>query len=153
MAKSDSRRLAIVMPHLYPDLNKKTNPDGTFDNMLRPDLCDYILQNNSDGNGSFVVWQNSDIPEPTEQEIADAKEPAVDAHWWKLLRSKRDRLLKGSDWSQGADVPSDLKASYVTYRNDLRDLPTTATKPSFETLNTQSFKEWDIDSFMPSKPS
>ena len=152
MAKSDSKRLAIVMPHLYPDLNKKTLSDGTLDNMLRPDLCDYILQNNSDGNGTFVVWQNSEIPAPTAQELADAKEPAVDAHWWKLLRFRRDQLLVNSDWSQTPDVPSSIKDAWATHRQELRDLPTTVTKPSFETLNNQSFKEWNINSLMPTKP-
>ena len=152
MAKSDSKRLAIVMPHLYPDLNKKTNPDGTLDNMLRPDLCDYILQNNSDGNGTFVVWQNSEIPEPTAQELADAKEPAIDAHWWKYLRLQRNELLGESDWTQTPDIPSSIKDAWATYRQELRDLPSTVTKPDFETLNNQKVKDWNINLLMPTKP-
>tara|TARA_Y100000310_G_scaffold12402_1_gene12781 strand:- start:295 stop:525 length:231 start_codon:yes stop_codon:yes gene_type:complete len=62
-------------------------------------------------------------------------------------------LQVGSDWSQGIDVPSDLKSSYATYRTDLRDLPTTVSKPNFETLNNQSIKEWNINALMPTKPS
>jgi|TARA_Y100000296_G_scaffold84009_1_gene116250 L-rhamnose mutarotase len=139
MAQKDSRRLKIVMLYLYPDLENST-------------IGDYSLQNDSNGTRTFVVWHNNDIPEPTEQEIADAKEPALNAHWWKVLRVIRDILLVESDWSQGADVPSDLKASYATYRTDLRDLPDNVTKPDFDTLNNQSIKEWDISSLMPTKP-
>ena len=149
MAQKDSKRLSIVLPHLYPDL-KGTPPivNGEY----RPELADYLLRNDTNGTGTYVVWQNSEIPEPTAQEIADAKEGAVNASWWKGLRSKRDKLLQSSDWSQGTDIPSDLKTSYATYRTDLRDLPTAVTKPSFETLNNQSVSEWDIKSLMPTKP-
>ena len=143
MAISDSRRLNIVVPYLYPDLVNNGSESE-----------DYILQNDSDGNGTFIVWNNEEITKPTDQELADAKEEAINAHWWKILREKRDELLVDSDWSQGADVPDDLKASYVSYRNDLRDLPTTITKPNFDTLNGQEEIEWieDIDASMPSDP-
>ena len=143
MAISDSRRLNIVVPYLYPDLVNNGSESE-----------DYILQNDSDGNGTFIVWNNEEITKPTDQELADAKEEAINAHWWNVLRKERDKLLVDSDWSQGADVPDDLKASYVSYRNDLRDLPTTITKPNFDTLNGQEEIEWieDIDASMPSDP-
>jgi hypothetical protein len=142
MAQSDSRRLYMVLPYLYPDLENRK---------------DYNLENLSDGNGTQLVWLNTEIPEPTDQELAEAKEDAMNAYWWKRLRVVRDRLLIDSDWSQGADVPSDLKASYATYRTDLRDLPTTVTKPDVETLNNESNNEsvdngWNMKNFMPSKP-
>tara|TARA_Y100000310_G_C20520136_1_gene733231 strand:- start:70 stop:483 length:414 start_codon:yes stop_codon:yes gene_type:complete len=137
MAIQDSRRLNIVLSYLYPDLVN--------------DL-DYRLENASDGKGTYILWHNAEITEPTEQELADAKEGAMNAYWLKLLRKKRDKLLVDSDWSQGADVPSDLKLTYVDYRNDLRDLPTTVSKPSFDILNSQTFKEWNINSLMPTKP-
>ena len=90
--------------------------------------------------------------EPTAQQLSDAKEAAIDAYWWKLLRETRDGLLVDSDWSQGADVPNAVKSSYVTYRTDLRDLPTTVTKPDFATLNNQEIFDWKIDDLMPTKP-
>lgn len=40
----------------------------------------------------------------------------------RLLRKERDRLLAETDWSQGADVPTDLKSKYTTYRQALRDI-------------------------------
>jgi len=154
MAQKDSRRLSIVTEYLYPDLNKKINLDGRVSYELDPELQDFQLQNDGNERGTYIIWQRDDIPEPTEQELADAKEPAVNAAWWKGLRFKRDRLLKASDWSQGTDIPSALKDSYATYRQELRDLPTAVTKPSFEILNNQSVNKWheDIGNLMPSKP-
>ena len=149
MAQKDSRRLAMVMPHLYPDL-KGTPP--TVNGEYKPELADYLLRNDTNGTGTYIIWQNSEIPEPTAQELADAKEGAINAVWWKSLRFHRDRLLKDSDWSQGTDIPSDLKTSYATYRQELRDLPTAVSKPDYETLNNQSAEEWNIISLMPTKP-
>lgn len=123
-----------------------------YPNLENGGVGDYFLQNDSNGSGTFVVWNNNDIPEPTDQELADAKEDAMNAYWWKVLRVTRDILLVESDWSQGTDVPSDLKTSYATYRTDLRDLPANVTKPDFDTLNNQSIREWDISSLMPTKP-
>ena len=150
MAQRDSRRLSMVLPHLYPDL-KGTPP--TVNGEYKPELADYLLRNDTNGTGTNIIWQNTDISEPTAQELSDAKEGAVNASWWKGLRSRRDRLLQSSDWSQGTDIPSDLKTSYATYRTDLRDLPTAVTKPSFETLNNQEVDDWNIDDLMPTKPS
>lgn len=147
MTQSNSRRLYMVLPYLYPDLINDGSSEG-----------DYQLRNNSDGNGTFLVWQNDEITEPTEQELADAKEDAMNAYWWKRLRGKRNRLLVDSDWSQGADIPDALKTSYATYRTDLRDLPTTVTKPDVETLNNESNNDtmdngWNVGNLMPTKPS
>lgn len=147
MTQSNSRRLYMVLPYLYPDLINDGSSEG-----------DYQLRNNSDGNGTFLVWQNDEITEPTEQELAEAKEDAMNAYWWKRLRGKRNRLLVDSDWSQGADIPDALKTSYATYRTDLRDLPTTVTKPDVETLNNESNNDtmdngWNVGNLMPSKPS
>ena len=143
MAQRDSRRLSIVLPYLYPDLKSGLGRS--------PESGDYHLQN--DGDGTYLVWKNSEITEPTAQELADAKEDALNDFWWGFLRKRRNEKLVESDWSQGEDVPSDLKSSYVTYRNDLRNLPTTVIKSDFETLNNQSINEWNIDSLMPTKPS
>ena len=141
MAMSDSRRLNMVMAYLYPNLINNGNGTG-----------DYSLYNDSDGKGTYLVWHNAEIAEPTAQQLADAKEASVNAWWYKLLRVKRQRLLVRSDWSQGTDVPSAIKTEWATYRQKLRDLPTTVTKPSFETLNNQSDLEWNLKALMPSKP-
>lgn len=40
-----------------------------------------------------------------------------------IIRSQRDFLLSSSDWSQFSDVPDEIKTSYVSYRQALRDIP------------------------------
>jgi hypothetical protein len=49
---------------------------------------------------------------------------------WVLerLRLQRDELLKASDWTQVADSACD-KVAWATYRQALRDLPTSVTDP------------------------
>ena len=140
MSHELSKRLSIVLPYLYPNL---VNDRGLGDG-------DYSLQN--DGDGTYLVWTNSEITEPTAQQLADAKEAAVDADWWRLLRKGRDEKLKESDWSQGTDVPSSLKTEYATYRGKLRDLPTTVTKPAYADLIILEVTTSGIDDLMPTKP-
>lgn len=146
MAISDSRRLNLVLQHLHPSLNPGRLGDAT---------SDYYLVNNGNGAGTQLQWNNGGVSEPTAQQLADAKEPAMDAWWWKILRSRRTKLLVKSDWSQGADVPSSIKTEYATYRQELRDLPTTVSKPSFATLNTQESSTIadNIMALMPTEPS
>ena len=144
MAISDSRRLPMVLAHLYPSLKFDKGDGGT---------SDYEVRDEGDGV-QILVWKKEGVTEPTAQELANAKEDAVDAWWWKMLRKERDLRLVASDWSQGADVPSATKNAYVTYRTDLRDLPTTVNKPNFSTLNTQTDNTWfiNIKASMPSSP-
>lgn len=44
------------------------------------------------------------------------------------VRHQRDLELKQSDWTQGVDVPDSIKLPYQTYRQALRDLPSTITE-------------------------
>tara|TARA_R100001530_G_scaffold127505_1_gene96735 strand:- start:1 stop:438 length:438 start_codon:yes stop_codon:yes gene_type:complete len=142
MAIQDSRRLNMVLPYLFPDL-KNDAVDG-----------DYHLENQSDGTGTQLFWHTDKSAEPTAQELADAKEAAMPSYWLGLLRLWRNLDLKETDWSQGADIPSALKTSYATYRQQLRDLPTTVVVPSFETLNNMEGTEFDksVNDVFPTKP-
>ena len=47
---------------------------------------------------------------------------------WVILRKQRDQLLSSSDWTQMPDSPltDAKKAEWATYRQQLRDLPSTA---------------------------
>lgn len=44
------------------------------------------------------------------------------------MREKRNKLLAESDWTQVADAPVD-KAAWATYRQALRDIPSSADFP------------------------
>lgn len=55
------------------------------------------------------------------------------------VRHQRDLELKESDWTQGVDVPDSIKLPYQTYRQALRDLPSTIV-------------EWNQEVEWPTKP-
>ena len=77
-------------------------------------------------NYSDLNWQDSSKTKPTETEIntkisdLDAAEPM------RLLRKERNSLLDQTDWTQHDDVPSETKTKWQTYRQQLRDLPSSA---------------------------
>ena len=141
MSHELSKRLSIVLPHLYPNLvNDYVSGD-------------YYLFNASDGKGTQLMWQTTKVTKPTDTELANAKEAAVDADWWKDLRRIRNEKLIASDWTQGADVPSDIKTKWATYRTKLRDLPTTVSKPAYSELIKLEVTTSGIDALMPEEPS
>ena len=75
---------------------------------------------------SGIEWLDETQTKPTEAEIntkiteLDAAEPM------RLLRKERNSLLDKTDWTQHDDVPSETKTKWQTYRQQLRDLPSSA---------------------------
>ena len=74
----------------------------------------------------ITEWNSPDIIQPTQEEL-DAKlielkaaEPA------RQVREIRDRLLAESDWTQSRDVVLLNDTTWKRYRQDLRDLPASA---------------------------
>ena len=45
------------------------------------------------GKDLIDAFSRAPTQEPTEQELADAKEAAMNSHWWKVLRRRRNKLL------------------------------------------------------------
>lgn len=41
---------------------------------------------------------------------------------FRMVRKERDYLLRSTDWTQLPDVPENIKAMYLAYRSDLRDI-------------------------------
>ena len=112
--------------------------------ILRPD-AEWIA------NGdvySGIEWLDSGQTKPTETEINNKISELDAAEPMRLLREERFRLLLECDWTQGADVPNSIKTAWQTYRQELRDLPATAS-PSLD-----SNYDLDLTSVTwPSKPS
>ena len=52
-----------------------------------------------------------------------------DEYRWERIRIWRDSLLAASDWRMIEDAPWD-KSAWATYRQALRDLPSSVTDPS-----------------------
>ena len=79
-------------------------------------------------DGEFVsVVQVADM---SAEEIQAAKDSAM-----AQIRGQRNQLLKDCDWTQIADCTIPKKAEWTTYRQTLRDLPSTITEP-------RTFKDW-----------
>ena len=74
-----------------------------------------------------LQWHSDDITKPTLSQINAKITELEAAEPMRLLRKERDRLLKETDWTQGYDVPVGIKTNYITYRQKLRDLPSTST--------------------------
>jgi hypothetical protein len=64
------------------------------------------------------------------EEIQAAKDSAM-----ANIRGQRNQLLKECDWTQIADCTIPKKAEWTTYRQTLRDLPSTITEP-------RTFTDW-----------
>ncbi len=73
-----------------------------------------------------IYWDDETQTMPTEDEInakiaeLEAAEPA------RQVREIRDRLLAESDWTQSRDVVLLNDTTWKQYRQDLRDLPASA---------------------------
>jgi len=63
----------------------------------------------------------------------------IDAEAAASVRSQRNRLMAGSDWTQLADsqLSDSVKANWITYRQALRDLPTATGFPHTMTWPTK----------------
>ena len=83
------------------------------------DLSDILLE---DGEG--IVEGHYDR---ATQKIVDGVVTEYVADFFPLIRNKRNELLKESDWTQAVDspLPDSKKAEWTTYRQALRDLPST----------------------------
>ena len=80
-----------------------------------------------DPGGSTGYWVVDEAAETVVNNQAQANADAL-ATSWASLRTERNALLASSDWSQGADSPltDEVKAEWVTYREELRDFPESA---------------------------
>ena len=62
---------------------------------------------------------------------SDLDPETVPDDWWlERMRTQRDELLAGSDWTQAADDPTGNAAAWATYRQELRDAPASWTPAS-----------------------
>ena len=89
---------------------------------LRP-KTEWILDGNTYAG---LKWLDKSQTKPTEDEVnakiaeLEAAEPA------RQVREIRDRLLAESDWTQNRDVVLLNDTTWKQYRQDLRDLPASA---------------------------
>ena len=102
------------------------------------------------GNYSDIEWLDKTQLMPTEDEINAKITELETAEPTRQVRVIRDRLLAESDWTQNRDVILLNDTTWQQYRQDLRDLPASA---SF-TPSLDSNGDLDMSSVTwPTKPS
>ena len=83
-----------------------------------------------DENGKIQAVSVDLTEEETQSRQAEEAEAGTDAERaMKALREERNRKLAETDWSQGADVPDEIKNAYTSYRQALRDITNTHNNP------------------------
>ena len=102
----------------------------------------------TDDDYSTIQWMDSGNSLPS-IDVINAKIVELDtAEPMRLLRIERTNRLVKCDWTQGADVPNSIKTAWQTYRQQLRDLPTSSSPKLDE------FYELDLSSVTwPTEPS
>ena len=94
---------------------KYNNEIHTFDpHLLIP--CDEF-----DPDGNPIPGYGQTLKEFLGMTDAEAIAANLEGNW-NVVRFNRDNLLKECDWTQGADVPDNIKLTYQEYRQALRDI-------------------------------
>ena len=89
---------------------------------LKPE-SGWVLNGN---NYSDLEWLDETQIKPTEEEINAKIAELETAEPARQVREIRDRLLAESDWTQNRDVVLLNDTTWKQYRQDLRDLPASA---------------------------
>ena len=80
----------------------------------------FVVRNNE------VIWNDTEISRPTDEEINAKIKELKNAEPMRLLREERNRRLAETDWTQYRDVSLSNDSDWQTYRQSLRDLPSTS---------------------------
>ena len=104
---------ALVLNGVVQQIEESSNTFEVYSDLKWVD-CDDSVKVNWTYNGS--TFADDDTRTTAEKTAAE----------WNLVRSNRTKLLKASDWTQGADSPltDSKKTEWKTYRQALRDVPT-----------------------------
>ena len=95
-----------------------------------------------------LEWLDSSQTKPTETEVNSKISELDNAEAMRLLRIERDTRIGLTDWRASSDLT--LSNAWKTYRQELRDLPASATPK----LNPESEYELDLTSIKwPTEPS
>ena len=79
-----------------------------------------------DSDYNKLVWLDKIQTKPTEQEVNNKIAELQAAEPARLVRIKRDQLLLESDWTQTRDNVRLNDSTWVTYRQELRDITKSA---------------------------
>ena len=74
-----------------------------------------------------LYWLDENFIQPTEEQIQAKIAELQAAEPLRLLREERDRRLATTDWRATIDYPGDDQATWLEYRQALRDITNTYT--------------------------
>ena len=92
---------------------------------LYPDLKGGYIDKTDDFNWSNLKFENGDLGDVDQSLIETELEKIYTDMAYQQLRRERDNLLSKSDWMSFSDSPT-MSNEWKTYRQALRDLPSTA---------------------------
>ena len=110
---------------------KGFTPEGTITVVpsdISPEDFPYLkVRELTDETSDFFVGYDVSVDQDKKDAGIAAESKRLEDEAMRNLRSVRDSLLSSSDFTQMNDSPlsDELKAEYVTYRQALRDLPST----------------------------
>lgn len=87
-------------------------------------------------SGNEIINWDSEEPQPSDEAIQAKLTELQNAYPMQLLREKRNRKLAETDWRASSDLT--LSSEWSTYRQALRDLPSTATPTLDDNGNLQN---------------
>jgi len=79
-------------------------------------------------SGGSITWEqyvNQQVAAGTAQVVQLINDPTRLAAYWNDVKTKRNLLLQDADWTQMRDVDLSNNSAWVSYRQDLRDIPQT----------------------------
>ena len=79
----------------------------------------------ADSSGTAIESDNPDDFGTTWAAVSAKKTELTNAEPMRLLREERDRRLAETDWWASSDLT--MSSERISYRQDLRDIPSTAT--------------------------
>ena len=77
------------------------------------------------GDVDLLKWLD-ERAKPTNETILNKMQELQNAEPMRLLREERNRKLQETDWRATVDYPGTDKEAWLTYRQALRDLPSTS---------------------------
>ena len=110
---------------------------------LCPNSVFSIVNNNYDS----IVWEETNTePKPTLEEVNNKLDELKLLLPMEKLREERDKKLFDTDYRIVADFPypsEEVKQAWITYRQELRDLPANST-PSLDENGNLTNVTWPI---------
>ena len=97
-------------------------------------------------DNQIVEWYETELEQPSQEEIQAKIQELQNAEPMRLLREERNRRLAETDWKDLPSYPGTDQEEWRTYRQALRDLPSTAS-PQIDEQNNLTNVTW------PTKPA